>query len=61
VTRLVSDHHEVDRWKCAAHSLEQVEYVHGEPVEIEPNKITCLLFFVRVWKLISALAIPTGA
>lgn len=31
----------------AAHPLERLEYVHGEPVQIEPNKITCLLFFVR--------------
>lgn len=61
VARLVADHNAIGRWKWAAHSLEQVEYVHGEPVEIVTNKITCLLFFVRDWGLINALARPTGA
>lgn len=33
---------------CTAHDLEKVEFIHGDPVQLELNKVICILFFVRV-------------
>lgn len=29
------------------HPLERIEFLHGSPLQIEKNKVTILLFFVR--------------
>ncbi|KAG6612651.1 Thioredoxin-like fold [Phytophthora cinnamomi] len=28
-----------------AHDLEKIEFIHGDPVQLELNKVTCILFF----------------
>lgn len=32
-----------------APELRRIEFVHGQPVQLELNKVTCLLFFVSCW------------